>query len=386
METEVMREELKNSLGKILKFAGCDEKLEENFRLTVAAYRKLSDKTSREDQAVLLRRRLSELFYKVYKAAFRAVIKEGNVPTVVSMFLNFGYVDEELAGMENAMYLYLLCRNLPTDPSRGVYSFFQCLSPMPRRMGRSIVTMFCIKRLRTGRWIPAAAPVCAVTACITGGIVNSVTMLLTAVRETESATSPFASLEKTLLELPPGQQAMSTSPILIIGLRLSNDAMPQAMSGNIIICPARPAVKALNLFSTRRKSLPSSVSPRSNISNVRMGSTIRILFMSTYTLNTTSLPKGIRARPAILKWRVPNGMPMMVMQRRTPKKMCIRQAQSPPKISQRMFSGMLMQPMELSDFLMVEPKGQRQYSPSLKVCNATGIPIMVMAIARLPVK
>ena len=99
METEVMREELKNSLGKILKFAGCDEKLEENFRLTVAAYRKLSDKTSREDQAVLLRRRLSELFYKVYKAAFRAVIKEGNVPTVVSMFLNFGYVDEELAGM-----------------------------------------------------------------------------------------------------------------------------------------------------------------------------------------------------------------------------------------------------------------------------------------------
>ena len=266
------------------------------------------------------------------------------------------------------------------------HSFFQCLSPMPRRIGRSIVTMFCINRLRTGRWIPAAAPVCAVTACIISGMVNSVTMLLTAVRETESATSPFASLEKTLLELPPGQQAMSTSPMLIIGLRLSNDAMPQAMSGNIIICPARPAMKALNLFSTRRKSLPSSVSPRSNISNVRMGSTIRILFMSTYTLNTTSLPKGIRARPAILKWRVPNGMPMMVMQRRTPKKMCIRQAQSPPKISQRMFSGMLMQPMELSDFLMVEPKGQRQYSPSLKVCNATGIPIMVMAIARLPVK
>lgn len=132
METEVMREELKNSLGKILKFAGCDEKLEENFRLTVAAYRKLSDKTSRDDQAVLLRRRLSELFYKVYKAAFRAVIKEGNVPAVVSMFLNFGYVDEELAGMENAMYLYLLCKNLPTDPGRGVYSFFQWLMAIYR--------------------------------------------------------------------------------------------------------------------------------------------------------------------------------------------------------------------------------------------------------------
>ena len=162
------------------------------------------------------------------------------------------------------------------------HSFFQCLRPMPRRIGRSIVTIFCINRLRTGRWIPTTAPVCAVTACITSGMVNSVTMLLTAVRETESATSPFASLEKTLLELPPGQQAISTSPMLIKGLRLSNDAMPHAISGNITICPARPAMKALNLFRTRRKSLPSSVSPRSNISNVRMGSTIRILFILCY--------------------------------------------------------------------------------------------------------
>lgn len=32
------------------------------------------------------------------------------------------------------------------------------------------------------------------------------------------------------------------------------------------------------------------------------------------------------------------------------------------------------------------PKGQRHSRPILKVCNATGMPMMVMAIAKLPVK
>ena len=45
------------------------------------------------------------------------------------------------------------------------------------------------------------------------GRVNSVMMLLQAVRVTESATSPLASMENTLEELPPGQQAMSTNPM-----------------------------------------------------------------------------------------------------------------------------------------------------------------------------
>ena len=45
------------------------------------------------------------------------------------------------------------------------------------------------------------------------GSVNIVTMLLIAVNVTDSATSPFANLEKTFDELPPGQHAMSTIPM-----------------------------------------------------------------------------------------------------------------------------------------------------------------------------
>lgn len=124
---EEMKEELRDSLGKILKYAGCEEGLENDFREHLSAYQKLQDKGGREEQAVRLRHKLTELFYMVYKEVLKAVIEVGDVPVVASMFLNFGYVDEELAGEENAAYLYLLSQQLPTDPERGVYTFFQWL-------------------------------------------------------------------------------------------------------------------------------------------------------------------------------------------------------------------------------------------------------------------
>ena len=53
---------------------------------------------------------------------------------------------------------------------------------------------------------------------------------------------------------------------------------------------------------------------------------------------------------------------------------------------QRMFNGMRMQPVGDSVSFTSAPKGHRQSRPILKVCKATGMPIIVMAIARLPVK
>jgi hypothetical protein len=54
-------------------------------------------------------------------------LEDKNVPRVVKMFLHFGYVDEELAGISNATYLYNIVDHLPTDPNRGVYTFYEWL-------------------------------------------------------------------------------------------------------------------------------------------------------------------------------------------------------------------------------------------------------------------
>ena len=66
--------------------------------------------------------------------------------------------------------------------------------------------------------------------------------------------------------------------------------------------------------------------------------------------------------------------------------MCIIHAHNPPQSSQMRFSGIRMQPVGESVLLTSEPKGHKHSKPILNVCHATGKPIIVMAIAKLPVK
>ena len=56
-----------------------------------------------------------------------------------------------------------------------------------------------------------------VTHCIIAGTVASVMTELSAVKDTDNATSPFASIENILLEEPPGQQAINMTPMKNIG-------------------------------------------------------------------------------------------------------------------------------------------------------------------------
>jgi hypothetical protein len=111
------------------------------------------------------------------------------------------------------------------------------------------------------------------------GSVKRVIMLLTAVSVTERATSPLASIENTFDELPPGQQAISTRPIKYTGGKSNVHASVKAMSGNRIICPTIPRTTALGCLATFiNASLLSSV-PNRNISTMRIGITIQIVFI-----------------------------------------------------------------------------------------------------------
>lgn len=120
-------EEISGSMDKILKYAGCDEQLEANFKKYLLAYKRLPNKNGNEDVTRALRHELTSLFYKVYAAAFQASIREKKMPVLIKMFLNFGYVDEELAGIGNAVYLYQLAEAMPTAPEQGIYSVYEWL-------------------------------------------------------------------------------------------------------------------------------------------------------------------------------------------------------------------------------------------------------------------
>ena len=134
-------------------------------------------------------------------------------------------------------------------------------------------------RLPTGREMPTLSPTRSVAQLMISGIVKRVMMLLSAVSVTERATSPPASFEKTLDELPPGQQAMRMSPMKKTGGRRNMLASPRAMAGNRTIWPNNATASGPGWRKTFPKSSTRRERPRSNISRVRMGRTIQMAMM-----------------------------------------------------------------------------------------------------------
>lgn len=61
-------------------------------------------------------------------------------------------------------------------------------------------------------------------------------------------------------------------------------------------------------------------------------------------------------------------------------------AHRPPHNSQMRFRGIRMHPVGDSVLLISAPKGHKHSKPILKVCKARGMPMMVIAYAKLPVK
>ena len=103
--------------------------------------------------------------------------------------------------------------------------------------------------------------------------------LLNAVSVTDNATSPPASMENTLLELPPGQQAMSTTPTKNTGFRCMAHANPNANTGSTTSCPNKPTSTGRGERNKRVKSSNLSVSPKSNINTNRIGITMNIVLI-----------------------------------------------------------------------------------------------------------
>lgn len=117
------------SLNTILSYAEVDTATASSFREVVDKFAKMTDKNASDDAARKLRMTITKQFYVIYEKAFlKSLADPASVPKVVKMFFNFGYVDENLAGLENAAYLYKIVDKLPTDPKRKVYTIYEWLT------------------------------------------------------------------------------------------------------------------------------------------------------------------------------------------------------------------------------------------------------------------
>ena len=119
---------LAGSLDTILKYAGSGFKESEAFRQHVNAFKDLEDKNATDDVTNRLRKSLTTEFYDLYLAVFERSLSTSYMPAPVKMFLYFGYVDEDLAGISNCEVLCNLASGMQDQSKSGVYTFYHWLT------------------------------------------------------------------------------------------------------------------------------------------------------------------------------------------------------------------------------------------------------------------
>lgn len=116
-----------NSLEVILSFAGVDLETTNAFREHIRMYKELRDRFSTEDDAIALRKQLTEEFNTLYAVLFAKTLSQEEIPPAVMMCLYFGYMDEQLAGEENCRFMYSLSKNMKRDSRTNIYTLYDWL-------------------------------------------------------------------------------------------------------------------------------------------------------------------------------------------------------------------------------------------------------------------
>jgi len=124
-EDAAIREELTNSLGIILTYADTVDTTASEFKALIEQFKRVQDRNSTDKQTDTIRRQLTKMFYILYSEVVQVSLKQNKVPTIIKMFLNFGYMDPALCGFDNAVELYKITENYHGLKEEGIYTFYE---------------------------------------------------------------------------------------------------------------------------------------------------------------------------------------------------------------------------------------------------------------------
>lgn len=114
-------------LDFILQFSEYEEEKAAKFKKMVLTYRELPDYFSPADDVYKLRRDITKEFYDLYARVFKRTLHVKVIPNIIKMFLNFGFIDVQLVGEENARSIYELCKHLNDCNSEHIFTIYEWL-------------------------------------------------------------------------------------------------------------------------------------------------------------------------------------------------------------------------------------------------------------------
>lgn len=118
---------LVDSMNKILSAAKEDDEFVAAFTKHMFAYKELADKSANTPAVSQLRHHLTDDFHRLYSNLALKYVRGEETSDIVKLFLTFGYIDEDLAGEENAKTLCKLLNADITDTEENVYTFIEWL-------------------------------------------------------------------------------------------------------------------------------------------------------------------------------------------------------------------------------------------------------------------
>ncbi len=120
--------DLSGSLEQILDYSDMEIEDKETLRQLLAQYAKLSDRASVDEGPRHLYKKITEKFLALYQNIAIKALQDNHIPILIKMFLFFGYLDENLAGKDNALLLYNIAASYKEpEADSHVYPFFYWL-------------------------------------------------------------------------------------------------------------------------------------------------------------------------------------------------------------------------------------------------------------------
>ena len=116
-----------NSCLNILSYAGLSEADAAKVKGKIDAFAAMPDQGATDDAARRLRKELTLIYYDLYKLVFFRTLEEQRIPDEILMFVQFGYIDEKLAGAENTKILYEFSKSMGLDDRMRIFTFYQWL-------------------------------------------------------------------------------------------------------------------------------------------------------------------------------------------------------------------------------------------------------------------
>lgn len=121
-EEETIHNELNGSLNFILDYAKIDSEASSEFQKYLEQFKQLPDKNATDRSVDTVRKHMTKYYYEIYREVLMTALKSAQIPTIIKMFLNFGYVDPNLCGYDNAISLYEFADTFHGLRDQGIYT------------------------------------------------------------------------------------------------------------------------------------------------------------------------------------------------------------------------------------------------------------------------